>query len=271
LTKYAVITENDESQWSDDTGVLYHFPKRYRDLIPPGTLVMYYKGKERDRAFAASRLSADPHYFGVAKIGEVFPDRASSKGDLFATIDDYLPFSQAVPIRDGGVYVETIPPNRAANHWRDGVRELSAVSFARILMLAGVSMEEAKPPELLQQEANGLESFLEGSKAKKFVTTYERDRRYRRQAIAIHGVKCFGCEEDMGVKYGQYAQGLIHVHHIVPVSMMDAPKKINPATDLVPVCPNCHSVIHRRREATLSVNELREMLGKGPKLFGTCA
>ena len=42
---YTVIVENDESIWSDDTGVLYHFPKRYVNLLSPGTNVIYYKGK----------------------------------------------------------------------------------------------------------------------------------------------------------------------------------------------------------------------------------
>jgi len=37
---YTIITENDESQWDDDTGVLYHFPKKYLKHLQPGTNVI---------------------------------------------------------------------------------------------------------------------------------------------------------------------------------------------------------------------------------------
>ncbi len=48
---YAVIVENDVSQWDDDTGVLYHFPKRYLKYLQPGTHVIYYKGRIKDKAY----------------------------------------------------------------------------------------------------------------------------------------------------------------------------------------------------------------------------
>ena len=36
---------------------------------------------------------------------------------------------------------------------------------------------------------------------------------------------------------------------------------INPVTDLVPLCPNCHAMIHRGNEARpLPVDDLRKML-----------
>lgn len=70
----AVIVENDESQWKDETGAIYHFPKRYVRLLHPGQHVVYYKGRLRDPAFASTRLSHDQHYFGVATIGRVYPD-----------------------------------------------------------------------------------------------------------------------------------------------------------------------------------------------------
>jgi predicted HNH restriction endonuclease len=80
----AVIVENDESQWKDETGTRYHFPKRYLSLLLPGQKVVYYRGRLRTPAFAANRLSADRHYFGIAKIGCVYADPNSSKGDHFA-------------------------------------------------------------------------------------------------------------------------------------------------------------------------------------------
>ena len=63
---HTVIAENDESQWEDETGVLYHFPKRYSKFLLPGTEVIYYKGKIKNVAFRKKRLSDSPHYFAKA-------------------------------------------------------------------------------------------------------------------------------------------------------------------------------------------------------------
>lgn len=262
---YAVIAENDESQWNDSTGATYHFPRRYAAMLKPGTRVVYYKGKLRNQAFAAKRLSADPHYFGIAEIGKVFPDPSSDKGDLFATIDNYRPFKAAVDFKLKGAHIEVVPPSRVTNYWRDGVRQIDAVTYDTIVNLS--SLDDLAQVTVAQEpsdrfEDNDLESALEGSKTLRFVTTYERDPRYRKQAIAIHGLRCKACDEHMGEKYGPYAEGLIHVHHTTPVSTFEAPKKIDPALDLVPVCPNCHAVIHRKKTATLTIADLRKMLGK---------
>ena len=40
---------------------------------------------------------------------------------------------------------------------------------------------------------------------------------------------------------------------------------LDPLQDLVPVCPNCHAVIHLRREGVYGVEEVRAMLRR----FGT--
>lgn len=91
---FVVITENDTSNWEDSTGALYHYPKRYEKYLEPGTLAIYYKGRMRDRDFINERLTPEPHYFGLAKIGKSYPDKNSEKGDLFATIEDFRPFKE---------------------------------------------------------------------------------------------------------------------------------------------------------------------------------
>lgn len=37
---YTIITENDKSEWKDETGEVYHFPKRYLTLLPEGGKVI---------------------------------------------------------------------------------------------------------------------------------------------------------------------------------------------------------------------------------------
>lgn len=69
---HAVITENDESQWHDQTGIAYHFLKRALMLLNPGMQVVYYKEKLKDKRFAAGRLSPEMHYFGSAEIAKKY-------------------------------------------------------------------------------------------------------------------------------------------------------------------------------------------------------
>jgi len=261
---FAVIAENDESPWADETGTLYHFPKRYKPILRPGAQVIYYKGKMRNASFASRRLTAEPHYFGIASIGSVHADRQSNKGDLFATIENYQPFGIAVAMKDAlGAYYERIPANRIANYWRDGVRAIDEAVYNTVAAAAHVRPDpannvKAPPPDALPSD--DFESGQEGDPTLRYVTTYERDPRYRRQALAIHGYRCAACDLSLGERYGPYADGLIHVHHVQPVSTYATPRRINPAIDLIPLCPNCHAVIHRGKTKTLTVDELRAML-----------
>jgi 5-methylcytosine-specific restriction enzyme A len=93
-------------------------------------------------------------------------------------------------------------------------------------------------------------------------TVYERDPKNRVEAIRIHGHRCVICEFDFGRFYGEWGDGYIEVHHLTPLSQVNDNHVVNPETDLVPVCSNCHRMIHRRKARTLNVNELKEMMGR---------
>ncbi|MBY6082744.1 HNH endonuclease [Ruegeria arenilitoris] len=71
-------------------------------------------------------------------------------------------------------------------------------------------------------------------------------RRNRAAALAIRGNACLACGIYFGRTYGPQVDGYIEVHHVVPVSQLGRDYVINPKEDLVPLCPNCHSVAHRR-------------------------
>ena len=260
-----IITENDESAWEDETGVLYHFPKRYAKYLELGTEVIYYKGKLKNTDFRKKRLTDEPHYFAKAIISNVYPDKRSEKGDLFATISDYCRFSRPVLAKIDGSYLEEIPASRKSNYWRDGVRPVERQIVNKIL--SALKPNEISEPESdysfnneLNDDDNSLESKHEGKATSRYVTTYERNPKYRKQAIAIHGDSCIACGFNFGKVYGSYAQGFIHVHHIEPVSEFDAPKRIDPEKDLVPLCANCHSVVHRKKSETLSIEKLKELI-----------
>jgi 5-methylcytosine-specific restriction protein A len=63
--------------------------------------------------------------------------------------------------------------------------------------------------------------------------------------------------------YGEIGKGFIHVHHIVPIHKIGKEYKINYIEDLVPVCPNCHAMLHRKVNGKeLSIQELKEIINK---------
>lgn len=89
---------------------------------------------------------------------------------------------------------------------------------------------------------------------------YERSRYNRAICLKYYGFKCRGCGDALEEKYGPIGQGVIHVHHIVPVSLMGGSYKLNPIKDLIPLCPNCHNIVHRQ-SPPLSIEELTHITG----------
>jgi 5-methylcytosine-specific restriction enzyme A len=104
--------------------------------------------------------------------------------------------------------------------------------------------------------------FLEGRTYAVLVNLYERSSSARDACIQHHGTNCKVCDLDFSSVYGDSMEGFIHVHHLKPLSEIGEKYKVNPIEDLIPVCPNCHAVIHSRRPA-YSPDEVRSMLRKG--------
>ena len=114
---------------------------------------------------------------------------------------------------------------------------------------------------LLPLEEEISSGLPEGALRRVEVNRYERSRINRAICISVHGTRCKVCSLDFGELYGEIGRGFIHVHHVVPVSQMNPDYKINPVSELVPVCPNCHSMLHRQNPP-LPIAELRRcMLG----------
>ena len=88
---------------------------------------------------------------------------------------------------------------------------------------------------------------------------YERSRLNRAACIELQGSCCIVCGFDFGATYGPIGEGFIHVHHVISVSVVAQGTVIDPSRDLVPVCPNCHAMLHTRRPPLLP-DELRALI-----------
>jgi predicted HNH restriction endonuclease len=258
--RYIILTENDESDWDDETGVKYHYPAKYKRQISSGDKFIYYKGAVKDSLFNRKRLSDKPHYFGAGTIDIITHDTSSNS--YFAHIVDYFDFLNPVHFKIDNFYFEPnanlyYKNNSKGNYFRgNAVREIDEETYKRIL--SNVINFENKLLSRVNRELTTI--ITEGKKIKFYTTKYERSKSNRDAAIKVHGTKCKVCEFDFEKKYGEIGKSFIHVHHINPLHSLEEEIVINPVTDLVPVCPNCHAMIHRRKDRVLTVEELKQCI-----------
>tara|TARA_B110000008_G_C16969774_1_gene563443 strand:- start:386 stop:1201 length:816 start_codon:yes stop_codon:yes gene_type:complete len=101
--------------------------------------------------------------------------------------------------------------------------------------------------------------FPEGAKKIIEVNSYERDPRNRKLCIEQKGTDCMICGFSFTATYPDIGYGFIHVHHLVPVSKMHSGYVVDPIKDLIPVCPNCHAMLHKR-DPPYTPEELRDIM-----------
>jgi len=115
----------------------------------------------------------------------------------------------------------------------------------------------SNPEEIPQTES---ENYLTEGKYKTVsVNIYERNIQARKECIEHFGLNCQVCKYNFEEKFGDLGKDFIHVHHIKEIATIGKEYKINPITDLIPVCPNCHSMLHKRKPA-YSVTELKQIM-----------
>ena len=122
-----------------------------------------------------------------------------------------------------------------------------------------VSEPANRDRKIWPDELDENSSYAEGASRQVTVNKYERDERARTHCLRYYGPVCQVCDFDFGEEYGSEAEGFIHVHHRKPLSEVGENYRANPIKDLVPVCPNCHAVIHMDGD-TKSLDEVRAML-----------
>ncbi len=131
--------------------------------------------------------------------------------------------------------------------------------ISNLLWKTWQSRERSKP--ILPAEEVADQKYWEGSVTTITVNAYERNAGARAACIDHFGYRCSACDIDFEETYGSIGREFIHVHHITPISKVGKSYEIDPIHDLRPVCPNCHSMLHRK-EPPLSISDLRRLLKK---------
>lgn len=135
---------------------------------------------------------------------------------------------------------------------RDGLRKAGF----ECADLSGVLEADFKPEQL-----------REGSVRE--TTQVRRERNPVARALCIEHYRnknngnllCTVCDFSFAVFYGPLGEGFMHVHHLDPISEASSSRIVSPEFDLVPVCPNCHSMIHRGGE-NRSIAEMRRIVNR---------
>lgn len=145
-------------------------------------------------------------------------------------------------------------------HQREVYRLVTDRNFrAEILDMA---YSESRPVlGLLPDEVDEPQTFYEGATKSIKVNTFERNQPARNACVEHYGAKCKICGMTFESRYGKVGKGFIHVHHLKPLGEIDATYEVDPISDLCPVCPNCHAMIHMRKPP-YSVDEVKAMLKK---------
>lgn len=112
-------------------------------------------------------------------------------------------------------------------------------------------------------------TYPDAAVARAAVNRYERDPEARRACIAHRGTNCAACGFSFELAYGEIGADFIHVHHVVPASQLGNGYVLDPLTDLVPLCANCHAMAHHGVSSPRSEAELRHLIAAAGYLRGT--
>ena len=255
------------SNYEDKVFSLYHYPKVYANQIHEGDLFIYYQGD--------SQVKDRRYYYGYGTIGKITSDGGNN---YYAELLNVIAFEKKVPIyHPNGGYIEQIgfESVRKKPAWQRSIRKISEPAFWFILNegLGEAAAEQLmmNPSQPLMSERQCKEDIeeetktdyvvqKEGSVRLVYTTRYERNPKLRAQAVRYHGTSCMACGFNFHEKYGERGKQYIEVHHIKPLAESKEEMEVDPKTDLIVVCSNCHRMIHRKKNEVLSLEELREII-----------
>lgn len=86
---------------------------------------------------------------------------------------------------------------------------------------------------------------MEGKHIAREQVVIQRNRSARQKCIEYYHCRCAACGLSMAEKYGKIGDGVIEVHHLNPIHLFSDTHTVNYKEDLVALCPNCHTIIHK--------------------------
>lgn len=146
------------------------------------------------------------------------------------------------------------------NRWTAIILNHNFLMHSNSQLAVDISAYYAKPLFFDDFSLPGLPTEIggkEGGTRTITVTVVERNPANRNACIAHWGDSCIVCGFNFGKKYGNKAEGYIHVHHH---NLLASSGEVvtDPINEMSPLCPNCHAVAHLKRPP-YSIDELKAM------------
>ena len=208
------------------------------------------KNVDPDSRFFMLRLGAEPK--GILASGKIISDvyqdehwRDSSK------IANYVEVGFEILLNPS---IEKILDIESIEHVLPGFLNRHKLQSGTVLSAKETDFIQAEWEQLLGKdnmliypdEVQHPHCYYEGATIEVSVNRYERSLKAREECLRIHGSKCMVCGFSFEDFYGQIGRDYIQVHHVVSLASIKKEYKVNPFEDLIPVCPNCHAMLHRK-------------------------
>lgn len=159
-------------------------------------------------------------------------------------------------LKTGNLAEQNWTPQSSGISIRPGlVDELEAIWFDFL------TTNKIRHNPFLPNKDSSEKTYSEGAPNQVTLTKYERNPFARMECLKKYGLSCSVCGFNFQKVYGEIGKDFIHVHHIRQLSTIKAKYIIDPIKDLRPVCPNCHSMIHRTR-TPMDIQELKRTVKK---------
>lgn len=232
------ITNIKSGKISDIGEIIISYPYFF-SIVEPLLVFIYENGGDARTVKARDTYEPLADYFNLSDI-----DRKRTHDDIYKNGKNTIYWKTLVQRAKDCVYIRHIMPG-PKGIWtltKQGARVAEEIIIKRELCT------------LLPQAI-----LIEGSRKTAISKRYERSVVAREICINTHGYRCAVCDIDFAEKYGPIGKDYIHVHHKIPLSNISEEYIVKPEIDLVPVCPNCHAMLHRR-EPPFTVEELNEMM-----------
>lgn len=157
-----------------------------------------------------------------------------------------------------------------------GTSHIRLTALPALLHLLGTQAETLRQQILTDERPEEEEDeradfpMMKTKEGKPIETTHrrlERNPRARRECLRYYRCRhrgkivCEICGFDFERAYGKEFRHMIHVHHLTPLASYEGEHGIIPMTELIPICPNCHAVAHRRTPP-YTPDDIRAMLNR---------
>ena len=249
---------------TEEFGGVNDFYDFLSDVIPSRGYKYYYKTGMRNAVGALILFQHEGRLVGYALIkDDVFVPNGIDIGSSHYN-GYYLLYPDTLVMFDdpiGADKLRFIFPDFKGFSQSKQILDVSLLPMLLDRLLFSIESTGAVMPEEVQESADNL---VEGAIKRVSVNAYERNPKARKACIDHYSeddgkIRCQICGFEFSEHYGEALKGMIHIHHLVEISSIKEEYVVDPVKDMIPVCPNCHAVIHKR-SPPYSPDDVRKML-----------